>query len=156
MKLRVLALAHAGPDWAEAACREYAKRLPRHWKTRVDLIAPARRSGKAEAAHWQAADSERARQALEPGAALVLLDERGRGHDSRGLAARVAHWDREHPQLCLLIGGPDGHDEAMRAQAVEQLSLSPLTLPHALARVLLLEQLYRASAINAGHPYHRD
>ena len=73
MKLRVLALAHAGPDWAEAACREYAKRLPRHWKTRVDLIAPARRSGKAEAAYWQAADSERARQALEPGAALVLL-----------------------------------------------------------------------------------
>lgn len=156
MRLTIHALATPGPDWADAACAEYLKRLPKHWKTRVNRLAPARRQGQAHAAHWQARDSERIRAQLNGRETLILLDERGRRHDSRGFADRVAHWDDTFAEVAMIIGGPDGHDDALRGQAQELVSLSPLTFPHALARVVLLEQLYRASTIRAGHPYHRD
>lgn len=155
VRLKVWALATAGPGWADKACADYVKRLPAHWKATTRLLTPARRSGSAASAHWKKADSDIARKNLGR-ETLILLDEKGRSHDSRGFARRVQHWDENFSDVCLLIGGPDGHDDAIRAQAAERVSLSPLTLPHALARVVLLEQLYRASAIIANHPYHRD
>ncbi len=155
MRLKVWALASAGPKWAEMACSDYAKRLPAHWKTQSRVIAPTRRTGNPPSEHWKKADSDIVRKTLGR-ETLILLDENGRSHDSRGFAQRVQAWDENFSDVCLLIGGPDGHDDALRAQAAELVSLSPLTLPHALARVVLLEQLYRASTIIANHPYHRD
>jgi 23S rRNA (pseudouridine1915-N3)-methyltransferase len=87
---------------------------------------------------------------------MVLLDERGADLDSTRLAARLTAWQRDGQPVAIVIGGPDGVDDAIRSQAAETLRLSSLTLPHALARVLLAEQLYRAWSINAGHPYHRE
>ncbi|MGB1556998.1 MAG: 23S rRNA (pseudouridine(1915)-N(3))-methyltransferase RlmH [Oceanococcaceae bacterium] len=155
MKLRLLAVATPGPAWADAACEDYLKRFPRHWQTRLQLIPPTKRHGNAAQAHWQQADSDLVRKQLGKDV-LILLDERGRQHDSRAFAQRVGQWDEQHAQLSLVIGGPDGHDQALRGAAVETLSLSAMTMPHALARVVLVEQLYRASAILANHPYHRD
>ncbi len=155
MRLKVWALASAGPKWADTACADYLKRLPSHWKTQARVLSPTRRNGNAPPEHWKKSDSDIARKHLGR-ETLILLDETGRSYDSHAFAARVQHWDETFSDVCLLIGGPDGHDDALRGQAAECVSLSPLTLPHALARVVLLEQLYRASAIIANHPYHRD
>jgi 23S rRNA (pseudouridine1915-N3)-methyltransferase len=87
---------------------------------------------------------------------VILLDESGKSLSTRELAARLAQLAAESPDLALLIGGPDGHAPAVRACAAENWSLSRLTLPHGLARVLLVEQLYRAQSLASGHPYHRD
>jgi 23S rRNA (pseudouridine1915-N3)-methyltransferase len=87
---------------------------------------------------------------------VVLLDETGKTLATRELAARLGVLAGESPDLALLIGGPDGHAPAVRARAAESWSLSRLTLPHGLARVLLAEQLYRAQTVLLGHPYHRD
>ncbi len=155
VRLKVWALASAGPKWVDTACADYSKRLPAHWKTETRLMAPTRRAGNPPPDHWKKADSDLVRRALGR-ETLILLDEKGRGHDSRGFARRVQFWDETYTDVCVLIGGPDGHDDDLREQATELVSLSPLTLPHALARVVLMEQLYRASAIIANHPYHRD
>lgn len=95
--------------------------------------------------------------AVPSGAVVVALDERGRDLASRELAARIEHW-REHarPAAAFLIGGPDGHGEAVRARADLVLAFGRMTWPHRLVRVMLAEQLYRATTILAGHPYHRD
>ncbi|MBQ6657182.1 MAG: 23S rRNA (pseudouridine(1915)-N(3))-methyltransferase RlmH, partial [Ottowia sp.] len=93
------------------------------------------------------------------GARIIALDERGERLSKQQLAERLTRWQQEQGaggNVALLIGGPDGLDEGLRAEAHERLRLSDLTLPHALARVLLIEQLYRAWSITAGHPYHRE
>jgi len=86
----------------------------------------------------------------------VVLDERGRGFSTQQLADRLRDWQSAGGDVAFLLGGPDGHDPALRESADLLLSLSPMTLPHGLARVLLIEQLYRATSILQGHPYHRD
>ena len=90
------------------------------------------------------------------GEIMVLLDERGREVDSKSLSARLANWQNDGRDLCFVIGGPDGVSDKCRQRADFTLSLSQLTLPHGLARVLLTEQLYRAHSLQAGHPYHRE
>ena len=91
-----------------------------------------------------------------PGGRLVVLDERGEDLTTLALAARLDAWQREAAPVAIVIGGPDGIDAQLRAEARETIRLSSLTLPHALARVLLAEQLYRAWSVNARHPYHRE
>jgi 23S rRNA (pseudouridine1915-N3)-methyltransferase len=94
--------------------------------------------------------------AVPPGAVVVALDERGKTMGSEAFAARIGQWrDQGAPDLCFLIGGADGHGEAVRARADLLLGFGPMTWPHMLVRVLVGEQLWRAHAILAGHPYHR-
>jgi 23S rRNA (pseudouridine1915-N3)-methyltransferase len=87
---------------------------------------------------------------------VVVLDERGTAMTTKALAQRLTEWQRGGDDVALVIGGPDGLDPAFKAQAHETLRLSDFTLPHAMARVLLVEQLYRAWSVNANHPYHRE
>ena len=93
---------------------------------------------------------------LYPTEQVVLLDERGEQQTSRSLASRMSDWQSDGRNLCFIIGGPDGVSEAVRLRADQLWSLSQLTLPHGLARALLVEQLYRAWSLQTGHPYHRD
>jgi len=94
---------------------------------------------------------------LKPGGALILLDERGENLSSRAFAGLIGNWrDEGRPHLLLAVGGPDGFADAARARADKILSFGAMTWPHRLARIMLLEQLYRAATILAGHPYHRD
>jgi len=144
-KVTVVAVAERLPDWAEAACRMYLQRFPAALAPRV-VTVPAGRDSADEAARLLKASS---------GMQRILLDERGDRPDSIGLAERVAAWRTEGADVALLIGGAAGHGAELRAQCPEALSLSALTLPHALARVVLIEQLYRAHTLLAGHPYHR-
>jgi 23S rRNA (pseudouridine1915-N3)-methyltransferase len=156
MKLRVLALGHQLPGWAEAACAEYQQRLPRDAALEcVELKPEARDRGKP-------ADKILEQEAMRLGALLgpqdcpIVLDERGSPWTTRELAAILEGCALEGLRPTFLIGSADGLSPRIKQQARHQFSLSRLTLPHAMARVILFEQLYRAITLIKGHPYHRD
>ena len=103
-----------------------------------------------------AEDAEGIEAAIPRGTRVVVLDERGTNLTTKALADRLKGWQLGGDDVALVIGGPDGLDPAFRQAAHERIRLSDLTLPHAMVRVLLIEQLYRAWSVNAGHPYHRE
>lgn len=156
MKLLVLAIGQRQPDWADAAVAEFAKRFPPEMRLELKALKAESRQGGRTAAQCMAAEATRLSDACPKGARRVVLDERGTRHTTAALAERLAAWRGEGRDVALLIGGPDGLDPALRATADETLRLSDLTLPHALARVLLVEALYRAWTLHTGHPYHRE
>jgi 23S rRNA (pseudouridine1915-N3)-methyltransferase len=156
MKITVIAVGTRMPSWVSEAYREYAKRMPAKGALELVEIKPeARTSGKTPA-QMLAAEALRIRAALPKGARVIALDERGKELGTCGLAVQLEAWMQEKGPLVFLIGGADGLDAALKKSALMQLRLSSLTLPHGLARVLLAEQLYRASSIIGGHPYHRE
>ena len=156
MHIRLLAVGDRQPPWVDDAFGAYTGRLPREWKFRLDVIPTVRRQKNDKSLQAREAEGELIIGKLNPGERLVLLDERGRQMDSKGLAARIADWQNDGRDVCFVIGGPDGVSDACRQQADFTWSLSSLTLPHGLARVLLAEQLYRAHSLQTGHPYHRE
>lgn len=155
MRLSILAVGDKMPGWAEAACAEYLKRMPR--EARVDLLTvkPEKRSGQ-PAESLKQAEAARLLDKLPVGARLVALDEHGRQVSTRELADLLARWLESGRDTCLVIGGADGLAPAVLERAESTLALSRLTLPHAMARVLLAEQLYRAVSLLNNHPYHRE
>ena len=142
-------------DWAQAAWDDYAKRFPPELKIELKAVKTEPRSSKTVEMIYSA---ERARieTAIPKGSRIVALDERGTALSTVALAGKLKSWQLESDDVALVIGGPDGLDPAFKQAAHERIRLSDLTLPHAFARVLLIEQLYRAWSINAGHPYHRE
>ncbi|MCX7693750.1 MAG: 23S rRNA (pseudouridine(1915)-N(3))-methyltransferase RlmH [Tepidimonas taiwanensis] len=156
MKWHLLAVGQRLPDWAEAAYEDYAKRFPPEVRVHLRTVkAEPRTSGKPVEA-LMAAERQRLEAALPKGARLVVLDERGDRCTTAALAQRLRQWQLDGIDVAFVIGGPDGLDPALREAAHWRLRLSDMTLPHALARVLLIEQLYRAWSLNTGHPYHRE
>ncbi|MDB5856592.1 MAG: rRNA large subunit methyltransferase [Ramlibacter sp.] len=155
MRLLVVAVGQRVPDWAQAAWDDYAKRFPPEAKLELKAVKTEPRGSKALAT-LLAAERERIEAALPKGARIVALDERGTPLTTVALARKLKAWPLENDVVALVIGGPDGLDPAFRQAAHERIRLSDLTLPHAMVRVLLAEQLYRAWSINAGHPYHRE
>ena len=155
MKLTLLSVGDKLPAWANAAVAEYLKRMPR--EARVDLveIKPEKRAGQS-ADSIKAIEAARLLDKLPAGSRLVALDEHGRAASTRELADLLARWMAEGRDVALVIGGADGLAPSLLDQAELKLSLSRLTLPHALARVLLAEQLYRAVSLLNNHPYHRE
>lgn len=156
MKLCVVAVGLRVPAWAGAAWDDYAKRFPPELKVELKAIKTEPRTGGKTAAQAMAAERQRIEAALPKSAHVVVLDERGTSVSTAALAERLTHWQSLGQDVALLIGGPDGLDPALRQAAHERIRLSDLTLPHAMVRVLLMEQLYRAWSVNAGHPYHRE
>ena len=155
MRLLVVAVGQRVPDWAQTAWDDYAKRFPPELRLELKAVKTEPR-GSRTLATLLAAERERIEAAIPKGARIVALDERGTPVTTMALAAKLKDWPLENDAVALVIGGPDGLDPAFRAAAHERIRLSDLTLPHAMVRVLLAEQLYRAWSINAGHPYHRE
>jgi 23S rRNA (pseudouridine1915-N3)-methyltransferase len=155
MRLLVVAVGQRVPGWAQEAWDDYAKRFPPELRLELKAVKTEPRASKTLAA-LLAAERERIAAAIPKGARIVALDERGTALTTVALAGRLKAWPLEHDTVALVIGGPDGLDPAFRQEAHERIRLSDLTLPHAMVRVLLAEQLYRAWTINAGHPYHRE
>jgi 23S rRNA (pseudouridine1915-N3)-methyltransferase len=155
MKLLIVAVGQRVPDWAQTAWDEYAKRFPFELKLEHKAVKTEPRGSKSLETLF-AAERQRIEEAIPKGCRIVVLDERGTSLTTKALAIRLQNWQLESDDVALVIGGPDGIDPAFRQAAHERIRLSDMTLPHAMARVLLIEQLYRAWSINANHPYHRE
>ena len=155
MKLVIVAVGQRMPDWAQSAYGDYAKRFPHELRVELKAVKTEPRGSKTLETLY-AAERERIEAAIPKGARSVALDERGTALTTLALASRLKGWQLEGDDVALIIGGPDGIEPAFRNAAHERIRLSDLTLPHAFARVLLIEQLYRAWSVNAGHPYHRE
>lgn len=155
MKLWVVAVGQRVPDWAQTAWDDYAKRFPPELKFELKAVKTEPRGSKTLETLY-AAERERIEAAIPRGCRIVALDERGSHLTTLDLALKLKHWQLEADDVALVIGGPDGLDPEFKKMAHERIRLSDLTLPHAMVRVLLVEQLYRAWSINANHPYHRE
>ena len=156
MKLLVVAVGQRQPAWADAAWAEFAKRLPPEMQLELKVLKAEPRSSGKTAAQCMAAEAQRFEAGLPKGVRRVVLDENGTRLTTAQLADRLRVWRGEGRDAALLIGGPDGLDPQLKASGDETLRLSDLTLPHAFARVLLAEALYRAWSLLQGHPYHRE
>ena len=155
MRLVIVAVGQRQPDWAQVAWDDYAKRFPYELKVELKIVKTEPRGAKTVQT-LLAAERARIEAALPKGCRVVALDEHGTALSTRALAANLQTWQLESDTVALVIGGPDGLDPAFKRAAHERIRLSDLTLPHAMVRVLLIEQLYRAWSINANHPYHRE
>lgn len=154
MKFTVVTIGHRLPDWANVACEDYLKRFPPDWKVEVKALKAEPREGRPVPA-IMLAEAARMEAALERGVRRVILDERGTRLSSVQLAERTQAWAHDGRDVAFIIGGADGIDPQLKQTADEAIRLSDMTLPHAMARVLLLEQLYRAWSLLHNHPYHR-
>jgi 23S rRNA (pseudouridine1915-N3)-methyltransferase len=155
MQLVVAAVGARMPGWVDTAFDDYAARMPADLRLVLREIRPeARTAGKTTAA-MMAAEAERLRAALPRHGPRIALDERGRDLTSMELAEWIARWRADGDDVVFIIGGADGLDAGLKAEAHFRMRVSSLTLPHALVRVVLAEQLYRAWSIAQKHPYHR-
>ena len=155
MRLGILAVGNKLPDWVAKGCAEYIKRMPRELPLSVVEIKPEPRGSKTRE-QLLAAEKVRLETALSGFSRIVVLDERGTDLTTVKLAQRLEDWMREGGDTAFIIGGADGIDEEIKARADEAIRLSSLTLPHAMARLVLCEQLYRAVSVIRNHPYHRE
>ena len=156
MRLRLIAVGTRMPAWVEAGVAEYLPRLPREWRYEIVEIPVASRAGNhPDIARLRDAEGQKMLKAIPEGAHVIALDERGALHATADWARSLQRYAREQREVAILAGGPDGLAPAALARAQEKWSLSKLTLPHGMVRVLVTEALYRAASLNAGHPYHR-
>jgi 23S rRNA (pseudouridine1915-N3)-methyltransferase len=147
VRVTILAVGHKMPAWIEEGFHEYARRMPP--EVRVDLVELKPDKTRAD-------EGKRMLAALPAGGTLLALDERGKAVSTQGLSVMLAEWMRDASHPVFAIGGADGLADEVKERAAKLVSLSALTLPHQLVRVLLAEQLYRAWTILARHPYHRE
>lgn len=155
MKARLVAVGERAPGWVAEGFGEYRKRLS-HWlPLELVEVEPGLRGKGRDPARAMADEGQRVIAALPRQAWVVTLDGRGRSWSSAQLAQRLEHWRGLGRDLAFLIGGPEGHGDDVLSRADESWSLGPLTLPHMLVRLVVAEQLYRAAALLANHPYHR-
>ena len=155
MRLTIVAVGQKVPDWAQTAYDDYAKRFPPELKVELKAVKTEPRASKT-LENLLAAERQRIEAVLPKGTRIVALDERGAAVTTLALSTKLTGWQLEGDDVAIIIGGPDGLDPGFKQAAHERLRLSDLTLPHAMVRVLLIEQLYRAWSITVNHPYHRE
>lgn len=155
MKIKLICVGTRMPDWVEAGVAEYRKRLPRDFELQIVEVPLGQRGKQADAARAMAREGEGCLKALAPGDYVIALDVKGRAHSTEALAREVGKLRDQGHNLALLVGGPDGLAPDCLAAARASWSLSALTFPHPIVRVILAEQLYRVWSLLAGHPYHR-
>jgi 23S rRNA (pseudouridine1915-N3)-methyltransferase len=155
MRIAVLAVGTKPPDWVRSGFEEYRKRLPKPYAPElIELAAGTRGPGRDPKRAIQD-EGARVLAAVPRGARLVLLDERGVSWSSAQLSQQLKAWSQDGRDIALAIGGADGHAPEVATRADQRWSLGPLTLPHMLVRLVVIEQLYRAWTLMTGHPYHR-
>ncbi|MGD2075553.1 MAG: 23S rRNA (pseudouridine(1915)-N(3))-methyltransferase RlmH [Gammaproteobacteria bacterium] len=155
MKIRLIVVGTRMPGWVTDAYHEYARRLPRECALSLTEIPLGRRARSAAVARAVEEEGRRMTAATLPDERVIALDVGGRSWSTPELAGHLQRWMQHGRDVALLVGGPDGLADSCLRRAEQRWSLSPLTLPHPLVRVLVAEQLYRAWTILSGHPYHR-
>ncbi|CAI8769548.1 23S rRNA (pseudouridine(1915)-N(3))-methyltransferase RlmH [Methylococcus capsulatus] len=155
MQLNLVCVGERMPSWVNEGYEEYARRLPRECALMLREIAPGKRTRNCDIQRILADEGQRMLAAVGGNAHIVTLDVGGKAWSTRELAEVLARWLREGRDIALLVGGPDGLSDACRQRAAESWSLSRMTFPHPLVRVIVAEQLYRAWTLLNNHPYHR-
>jgi 23S rRNA (pseudouridine1915-N3)-methyltransferase len=155
MRLRLLSPSGRSPDWVSAGFEEFARRMPRECRLELEELPLGRRTKGAAPTRAIEGERDRLLSRVDVDEIVIALDERGRATDSEGLAAWLREWMAAGKDVALMMGGPDGLHGDCLSRAQQRWSLSPLTLPHGLVRIIVAEQLYRAWSIVQGHPYHR-
>ncbi|MDH4276315.1 MAG: 23S rRNA (pseudouridine(1915)-N(3))-methyltransferase RlmH [Gammaproteobacteria bacterium] len=155
MHIHLIAVGKRLDTWVQQGYDEYAKRLPRECSLRLIEIEPGRRSKAGDVARAKAEEEQAMLAAIPARAQVIALDERGKLWNTVQLSQKLDGWLHGGADVALLVGGADGLTDACRARAQDVWSLSHLTLPHGLVRIVLAEQLYRAWSILHNHPYHR-
>jgi 23S rRNA (pseudouridine1915-N3)-methyltransferase len=156
VRIHLLAVGTRMPSWVVEGYREYTKRLPRECSLQLVEIPPAKRHKSLSAEQARQQEGQAILAALPKDCSVVALDVRGKPWSTETLATQLDDWLVSGRDVALLVGGPDGLSDACLERADQRWSLSALTYPHALVRIVLAEQLYRAWTINTGHPYHRS
>ncbi|HET9668935.1 MAG TPA: 23S rRNA (pseudouridine(1915)-N(3))-methyltransferase RlmH [Casimicrobiaceae bacterium] len=154
MKLRIVALGHRTPRWVSEGYDEFAKRLPREYALELVELKPEARERGRSVAQMLATEAKRVEAACA-GYRIVALDEHGAAWTTHDLAERLRGWRDGNEAIAFVVGSADGLDVTLKSQAAAVVALSAMTLPHGLARILLAEQIYRATTLLLGHPYHR-
>ena len=155
MRLRVIAVGTKMPAWVEQGVKEYQKRLPPELKLEIKELPLGKRGKGADIQRAIQSEGQQMLAAIGKGDTVIALDVLGKPWNTEKLAQELLDWQQLGNNVSLLIGGPDGLAPECLAAAHKKWSLSALTMPHPLVRILLIEQLYRAWTINSNHPYHR-
>ncbi len=156
MRIYLIAVGQKMPGWVAEGYQEYVKRLPASCSLKLVEIAPGHRGKSADIQRAIKSESDKMLAAIPPQARVIALDERGKAWSTVQLAAQMEGWMQDGQDIALLVGGPDGLSAECKQRARQLWSLSALTLPHPLVRVVLAEQIYRAWSVTQGHPYHRE
>lgn len=156
MSMRLISVGKKLPEWVYSSFREYNKRLPNEYRLELLELPHATKNKSASAESVLQKEADAIQKQLPSRAFTILLDERGSQYTSKELASSLEKWQESGKNICFIIGGADGVAANLHHSADITWSLSPLTFPHALVRVILAEQIYRAWSINSNHPYHRD
>ena len=155
MKIYLIAVGNKMPAWVTTAYREYAKRMPRECSLQLLEINAAHRGKSSSTLKIKQQECKRIQAVIPKGASVIALDEHGKSWTTKQLSEQLQRWLQDGPDIALLVGGADGLSEECLQQSRLKWSLSPLTLPHPMVRVVVAEQLYRAWSLLHGHPYHR-
>jgi len=156
MRIRIIAVGERMPRWVDEVVQDYVQRLAGSLKVVLVEVPAGQRSGRGDAALAMQAEGARIIALIKPQEFVAALDERGTQQTTREMAGWLSGRMNDGRDLVLVIGGPDGLAPEVMGRADLKLSLSKLTLPHPLVRVVLADQLYRAHTVLSGHPYHRD
>jgi 23S rRNA (pseudouridine1915-N3)-methyltransferase len=155
MNLTIVSVGDKMPGWVDTGCKEYLKRFGRDCTVKLVEVPLGARGKNADIDRAMTRESAAMLKHIQPGSLVIALTVDGKSWDTQGLAAHMENWKMNGESVCFLIGGPDGLHADCIDQASIKMSLSGFTLPHTLARLTLIEQLYRAWSILANHPYHR-
>lgn len=156
MRFQMVAVGNKMPDWVSLGYAEYARRLPPDMPLQLTEIAAGKRGKKANIARVTEQEGEQMLAQVNKGARIVTLEVEGRPWTTSKLAQRMQQWQLDGRDVSFLIGGPEGLAPACQEASEEKWSLSPLTLPHPMVRIILAEALFRAWSLNNNHPYHRE
>lgn len=155
MQINIVAVGDKAPTWIDAGVSEYLSRMPRECSVKLKTVATTKRSKNISISKLQQSEQELLLKNTPNKSYRIALDEQGKTWKTKELAAKMQSWSESNPMVTVYIGGPDGFNKEFLQQVDLVLSLSSLTMPHMLARLVLVEQLYRAWTVMQGHPYHR-
>ena len=156
MQIRLLTIGQKMPAWVEQGYQEYAKRFPRDFRLELVEVVAAKRGKNADIARITEQEGQALLAQIKPSDWVVVLDVKGKTFSTPQLAENIEHWQQHHPNVVLLVGGPEGLSQECIARANQKWSLSGLTFPHPMVRVIVAEALYRAWSVTVNHPYHRE
>ena len=156
MHVTITAISNRLPKWISTGLKDYIKRFPPDINLNINEISPARRTKNNSTDRILQGEAAKIRSIITRDHHVIALDEKGTRRTTVRLSQQLQDWKHESKNILFIIGGPDGLDESLKQDDLEMWSLSDFTLPHAITRLLLVEQLYRASCILRNHPYHRE